>query len=119
MERSRPSILVIDDDPGIRHLIALAVTGSGYDVVETDGAGIEALQGDYAAVLLDVRLGERSASDVLRAAPWLERRPLIVMTAGPEDREALARLPDHTLLPKPFDLTTLDDAIATARAGDD
>jgi DNA-binding response OmpR family regulator len=113
-ERTRPRVLVVDDDAGIRQLITLAVNSSGYEAVASDGHGVDALEDDFAAVLLDVRLGDRSATDVLREAPWLTDRPLIVMTAGAEDREALMALPEHTLLRKPFDLKALDEAIEVA-----
>lgn len=112
---NRPRILVIEDDPGIRHLIDLAVTATGYDVVASDGHDVAPLEGDFAVVLLDIRLGQRTAADVLDEAPWLTDRPLIVMTAGAEDRDALVSLPSHTLLRKPFDLTALDEAIAEVR----
>jgi DNA-binding response OmpR family regulator len=113
---TRGRILVVDDDLGIRQMITLALGDAGFDVVPSDGEGVAQLGSDFAAVILDLRLGRHSALDVLREAPALVQRPLVIMTAASEERLALDGLPSHTLLPKPFDLGSLEEAITTARA---
>jgi CheY-like chemotaxis protein len=112
-------ILVADDDPDMRDLIAATLTADGYDVVEArDGAELLTKlaadsvvhRGDeFRLVLSDVRMPLISGLEVARrlcAANFAT--PFVLMTAFGDAtlRENAARLGVH-LLEKPFDLDDL------------
>ncbi len=96
-------------------MVALALSELGYEVVVSDGRDILSLGSDFDVVLLDVRLRDRTAGDVLAAAPLLAERPLVVMTAAHESVGDLGELPDHSLLAKPFDLSDLEATVEAVR----
>lgn len=104
-------ILVIEDDPNVRHAVAEALQDAGLRVdVAVDGAdGLDRLRrgAPPAVILLDLRaprLGGEAFLRALRADAGLEHIPVITMTAsatpepGPEVRAQLQ---------KPFDLGDL------------
>jgi CheY-like chemotaxis protein len=108
-------ILVIEDDPGIRQMLGLALESLGHRVRLSDGRGPVVIEG-VDAVIMDLRLGDRTALDVLAAQPELRTRPLILATAderGPVQRA----VPEATVLRKPFDLEVLERMLDDALAG--
>ena len=102
------NILLIDDDPGLRKSIRLALTTIGHRVTEASN-GTEALQtlGHrlFDMAFLDLRLGEERGLDVLpellRLAPGL---PVVVITAYATIQTAVEamRRGAFDFLPKPF-----------------
>ena len=106
-------IMVCDDDPDIQALIAAVLTDAGYPVASCDrGADLLArcAQTRPVAVLLDLRLGERSGFDCLkelRAAG--STLPVIAMSA--DNRAALAQEVIDAgfaeFVPKPIQLARL------------
>lgn len=110
------TVLVVDDDAGIRNMLRLALTGAGYDVRVTDGRDAPE-SGPYDVVLLDVRLGSGTAHDLLAAHPELADRPIIAMTAAASPAAAVDGLPAAAVLRKPFDLDALEAAVNDAVAG--
>jgi DNA-binding NtrC family response regulator len=107
------TVLVVDDDPGIRQMLRLALESAGYVVRVDDGRGPLDLPG-VDVVLLDVRLGSATAQDLLSAHPDLAERPIVAMTASGSPRSAVDGLPAREVLAKPFDLDALEDAIDRA-----
>ena len=110
-------VLVIDDDAGIRQMLALALGESGFEVALSDGVRVEGAAGAD-VVLLDVRLGNRTARQLLAEAPSLMKVPIIVMTATVSADAAIRGLPGITaVVTKPFDLDvierTIRDVLAT------
>ena len=120
-EVSRRQVLLAEDDDDMRSLVAQALRGAGFHVIEArDGSDlvrhIDKLvlnPKEGAAVDLivsDVRLPGRSGLNVLaglRAADWAT--PVILMTAfgdSPLRSEAL-RLGAVTVLDKPFNMSEL------------
>jgi CheY-like chemotaxis protein len=107
-------VLIADDDPGIRRMLAVTLEKEGY---QTAGArdGREALDAMRAGrtdlVLLDLKMPNVTGWEVLaeRALePELRKIPVIVITA--ERGEVVAHIPGDglcALLPKPFDLRKL------------
>ena len=120
MDLADQSILVADDDPGIRLLLVTFLRHQGFRAVEARN-GREALEemraGSADLVILDLAMPEVSGLDVLRARaddPLLRRIPVIVVTAT--RREATPDLVDEqawAVLAKPFDLDAL---LTTVRA---
>lgn len=127
MEARRPLVLVIDDDPTIRGLVASILDGEGYRVnVATNGhAGLEAMLRDPPdAVILDLQMPAldgwsfRAAQLVL---PEVRAVPVIVLTAGGRTTPPAPDLAPTILMTKPFDiphlLAALDQILGPAALG--
>ena len=127
----RPRVLIADDDPGIRRMLAVSLEKEGY---RTAGAcdGREALEamraGQADLVLLDLMMPKVTGWEVLAeraAAPELRKIPVIVITAEQGDRLAkIAKDESCALLTKPFEREALRvlvksclEAAAAAAAG--
>ena len=109
---TRPvKVLVIDDDPGIRQMLALALGEAGFEVAVSDGHRVEdGAQTDV--VLLDVRLGNWNARQLLDQVPSLTAKPIIVMTATVAPDEAARGLAGvAAIVRKPFDLDVMERTI--------
>jgi DNA-binding response OmpR family regulator len=109
----RPSILLVEDEPGIVDFVRRGMEAEGFEVrAEHDGAEGErrALQESFDAVVLDLMLPSRGGIEVLaalRAAkPTL---PVIVLTAKGEVEDRVAGLDAGAVdyLVKPFSLAEL------------
>jgi CheY-like chemotaxis protein len=81
----RKSILVVDDEPGMRALFSFMLGAKGYEV-RTAGSGDEALQNvkssPYDLVFLDVRMPYMNGVEVLRALKQLRPNISVVMMTG-------------------------------------
>ncbi|MBL8114370.1 MAG: PAS domain S-box protein [Acidobacteria bacterium] len=116
----RPRVVVLDDEPELRHFLEKALRKGGYEPVlcETSGEALEAMKrDDVSAAVLDVVLPGESGLALLsrvRMDPQLARVGVVLMSglAGPPD-EADA-FPDATFLPKPFDVHQLLGALQEA-----
>ena len=107
------AVLVVEDEPLLRDLVAEVLRDEGYAVV-TAGDGreaIDALERERPQlVLMDVMmptLDGRAAYRAMRARPDLPAVPVVLMSAavGPERLDPTI----SAFLPKPFDL---DDLLA-------
>ena len=113
-------ILVVDDDAGIRTVLAHALRRTGYEVATMGSVAelLAALRSDDAdAVLCDVVLPDGSGIDAIpRAKAIRPNVPVIVMSAQNTFATAIkaAERGAYDYLPKPFDI---DELLAlTARA---
>jgi two-component system response regulator RegX3 len=82
-------ILLVDDDPGVRDVVAFTLRRDGFEVdEERDGlAALEAgRSGRYSIVVLDVMLPGMSGTDVCRALRAESDVPILMLTA--RDAEA-------------------------------
>lgn len=87
---SRPSILLVDDDPAVRSSISFALEIEGFDVAAFESAeevvGRE-MSRRYACVVIDQRL---PGMDGLSLLAWLhasgEQAPAIIITSNPTPR---------------------------------
>lgn len=106
------TVLVVDDDEGIRDFVATALADAGYAVRQAgDGAEALALVDRHRpdVILLDMRMpimdGRRFA------AAYRERHdheaPLVCMTAGADDARRAGEIAAAATLAKPFDLEEL------------
>lgn len=113
-------VLVVDDEPPIRALVAKIVERAGHPVdVARDGAeAIEKIEEQhYAVVVLDLMMPN---VDGYALVDYLKNRgdarpAIIVISAG--DTAALRRLDGsvvHSILRKPFDIDVLGDLISAA-----
>jgi two-component system chemotaxis response regulator CheY len=120
-------VLVVDDSPILRRMIARTLEGGGLPVAElreaADGsAALEAMR-DHAfdLVLMDVampNLDGISALRTLRAAPATRTTPVVIVsTEGSAPRLAEIAELGATFVRKPFTAEGLFDAIAQAIRG--
>jgi len=129
-----PRILLVEDDPEMRRMLAVLLRRDGYGVTEVaDGdealewLGTGLLDGEPsripALIVSDVRLPSLSGLDILAGARlWPRRIPVILITGfGDEDLHEQARaLGAVCVLDKPFPISSLRSAVRFAlRAPDD
>ena len=107
------TILLVDDDPGVRGVTSAQLSDLGYEVLEAGNAAeamacLEA-RADVDAILSDVAMpgteGLALAAEIRRRWPGL---PILFMT-GHADRD---RLLDEAVIDKPFTLRALASALA-------
>lgn len=107
-----PRVLVVEDEPAIRDVIALVLTDDGCEVRARNG-GRDALrllrrwQPDV--VVLDLRLPDQEGETFLHACREYVagETPILVMSASPGLDHHAARLGVDGILPKPFDIDDL------------
>jgi len=112
-------VLVVDDEPAIRALVAKIVDRAGYPV-DTARDGAEAIEKlatqQYAVIVLDLMMPNVDGYALIEHMKQQQerRRPaIIVISAG--DSASLRRLDGsvvHSILRKPFDIDVLGDLIA-------
>jgi DNA-binding NtrC family response regulator len=110
------TVMVIDDDEGVREAIGLALASEGYDVrYARDGReGLEALSGHPAdLIIVDMRMPDVDGGNFCRSyAQAGGTSPVILMSARPE-HDAAADLPGVVeAVTKPFDLEYLLELVA-------
>jgi CheY-like chemotaxis protein len=105
-------ILVIDDDEGIREMIALVLTDEGYLVhTARDGQEALAILADAAPdiILLDMRMATMDGWEFAARYRRMEgaRAALVVMTAARDAAARAVEVAADGCLVKPFDLDAL------------
>jgi DNA-binding response OmpR family regulator len=106
-------VTIIDDDPDLRQLIAIALRAAGYQVgIKADGADYTS-QNDALADLfiIDIDLGGISGLDICRKLKEKQEGktiPVVILISANPDLRALAEevCADDTL-PKPFNAKQL------------
>jgi two-component system, OmpR family, response regulator len=125
-ETLAPTVLLIEDEPGILDFVSRGLGAAGF-TVETDSDGLSgerrALRGSFDAIVLDLMLPGRNGLEILqtlhRAKPTL---PVIVLTARGEVEDRVGGLEAGAIdyLVKPFSLAELTARIrAHLRAAKD
>jgi two-component system, OmpR family, response regulator RegX3 len=92
---AQPSVLVVDDDPGVLDVVAFTLRREGFDVdEERDGrTALDAARArDYDIVILDVMLPEVSGTDVCRALRAESDVPIVMLTARDAERDRVLGL---------------------------
>ncbi len=114
-----PTLLIVDDEEGPRHSLRM-VFRQDFNVhaVDTaDQALAYARQNPVQIAILDIRMAGKSGIDVLRGLKSIDARIEIIMLTAYETietaRQAL-RLGACDYLSKPFDLSTIREAVARA-----
>lgn len=102
-----PDILVVDDDPGLRELLAEYLTTHGLTTVTADDgpSGLAAAEaGGHDLVVLDVMLPGMDGLAVLRALRASSAVPVIMLTARGDDVDRIVglELGADDYLAKPF-----------------
>jgi DNA-binding NtrC family response regulator len=114
-------VLVVDDEPLVRWMVAETLGASGYEIEAAgDGAtAIHALVNGCSpdVVLLDLRLPDSTDLWLLRRIRQLApEASVILMTAfgTPEVRDEAFRLGAYCVLEKPFEIEELDRLVSSA-----
>jgi CheY-like chemotaxis protein len=113
-------VLVVDDEPAIRALVARIVERSGH-AVDTARDGAEAIERlaerTYAVVVVDLMMPNVDGFSLIEHIKKnLTRRPAIIAVSA-ADSASLRQLDGsvvHSVLRKPFDIDVLGDLITAA-----
>jgi two-component system chemotaxis response regulator CheY len=120
--QQKQTVLVVDDDPEIRKMLALALDRMGFTVSQAaDGrTAIKRLDETRPSLLcIDLMLPESSGYDVcehVNKTPALNGLPILMVSARtmPEDRAQAEELGVRAYLSKPFTQAELKQAVAQA-----
>lgn len=119
-------LLVVDDDPEIRHVARYALEKAGYAVATaaTASEGLERAREERPdAIVVDVVLPDDGISLIerLREEPALVDVPIVCLTGktDPQRVEALKETGVAGILPKPFDPLALADEVSRLVGGPD
>ncbi len=111
------SVLVVDDEPVLRELVAFILIDKGFQVLEAE-SGNAAYQmickGNFDVVVSDVRMPDGSGVDLLtRISAMKKPRPLVFLVSGYSEisLEEARKLGARDLLNKPVDYDKLCQAI--------
>jgi len=118
------TILIADDDEGIRELLRELLDSEGYRVEEASN-GAEAIASIAAnrphAVLMDLMMPVVSgveATSMIKRDPRTASIPVLVMSAGRNIAAMQNEIPADDFIAKPFELSTLIAAIAALTGRD-
>jgi DNA-binding response OmpR family regulator len=111
MSESNGRILLVEDDPLLRHAFRLLLEDAGYSVVEAGTAGeaiAELERQPPTLVILDLGLPDRPGLDVaraMRARPTTREVPVVALTGrtGPEEQRACIEAGCTDFLSKPVE----------------
>ena len=118
-ETGKPRLLVVDDNHELRGLLQQAL-GSEYDVLDSPD-GLDALskilkeKQSYDLIITDLNMPKVNGITLLENLP--STIPTIIISAfidKPEFKQALSRLNPKEILQKPFQMSTLRQAIKNA-----
>jgi CheY-like chemotaxis protein len=122
-EASPPVVLIVDDEPAVRALLARALGVDGYELLLAESAS-EALElmirtGSILSVaVVDLHLGETDGVSLAQLLRRMQPGLTVLFTTGYGEEEQV-RVPHDPLLPKPFPPATIAqcvrDLLATGR----
>ncbi len=120
--QDKPRILLVDDDPAILLTFTAGLEAEGYpvDAIESTREALTRLANDqYAIVITDIYLDERTGLDILRAAQDYNPGCAVVVITGQGTMETVMRATEggaFEYLAKPFDLTRLLETLHKAES---
>ena len=118
------TVLVVDDEPAVRRVVARSLAQHGFTVLEAeDGAEaveiFEARAGEIGCILLDITMPRMSGQDAFEAIQRIRPGVPVVLMTGYE-QDIVSRFPESSLagfLQKPFELSALHAAVCAAMTG--
>lgn len=106
-------ILVVDDEPEFRHILAMVLTEMGHEV-STASSGRQALakirENPPDILFLDIKMPQMTGLECLRRLSKLKRKLVVVVMTGYADIESARetmRLGADEFISKPFDIDDL------------
>jgi DNA-binding response OmpR family regulator len=110
---SRPLVLIVEDDLGVRDPLEKFLTLHGFDVVTADSAdrALDAINDRRPdAAVIDLRLPQGSGREVIVSIP--PPTPIVIFSAAPEESARLDQMrPNTRLILKPFSLLMLVETL--------
>ena len=105
-------VLVVEDDPAIRQLIAFALSDEGYEVEEAANGrtALERVERQHPdLIILDMKMPEMDGWQFARLyrARYDHRVPIIVLTAARDAAQRSGDIEAEDYVAKPFDLDQL------------
>lgn len=120
MNENPISVLVVDDEPVLRELVAFILIDKGFQVLEAE-SGDAAFQlickHDFDVVVSDVRMPNGSGVELLtRISHMTKRKPMVFLVSGYSEisLEEARKLGARDLLNKPVDYDKLCQAIISS-----
>lgn len=116
------NILVVDDEPGIRHMVSFELSARGYKVHTAD-SGVKALEilgaEPVDLVITDMRMPVMDGLDtVITLRKTHPSLPVILMTGFIEERvQKVMEYNIHSCLQKPFTLDQMAELVTSALDG--
>lgn len=114
-----PSVLIVDDDPGIRPLLSAVCTRIGFEC-DSASDGVEAVEKIQAKhfdlVLLDLMMPRMNGYEVIDFLRSTKHPPKVIVLTAQGTRQTSTIEPDAMIgavLHKPFDLEALVEVIKT------
>ena len=109
---NKPFVLVVEDDPAVRNLIATTLETQGYKFHTAptgEAAILEAVSHNPDVVLLDLGLPDIDGIDIIRKIRSWSQMPIIVISARSEDTDKIDALDAGAddYLTKPFSVEEL------------
>ena len=120
MAQKKMHILVVDDELSMRELLEYMLNKEGYRVTcaENGQAAIKMMEKDnYDLLLCDIRLGDITGLDVLRASTANNSDCVVILISAYASTETAVEAMNegaYDYVPKPFDKDELMDTISTA-----
>ncbi len=117
---SQPNILIVDDELSMRELLEIMLSREGYLVAcaENGQRAISMIsESDYDLILCDIRLGDISGIDVLRAAKAKNQNSVVIMISAYATAETAVEAMNegaYDYVPKPFEKDELKHTIKTS-----
>ncbi len=107
----RLKLMIVDDDPEVRTIVAEFLEDFGYDVVQAD-SGREALdlldrQGDVRMIISDIRMPDMSGIELADIATGRQRDLKIILISG----YFVSQQVERRFLRKPFRMRELEAAV--------
>jgi DNA-binding response OmpR family regulator len=112
-----PYVLVIEDDFILRQLVELTLLDAGYRVrtAEDGQAGLKEVADEAPClILLDMKMPRMDGWQFARAyrAQWVDRSPIVVVTAAEDAQRRAADIGASGYLDKPFNVEDLLRVVA-------
>jgi CheY-like chemotaxis protein len=105
-ESQMVSVLVVDDEPGARTMLAMALKGPDI-CVETASSGLDALElvraGDYDWVVSDIKMPKLDGISLSRMIAEESPDTRVILVSAVLGEEELSDLPIAAFCSKPFD----------------
>ncbi|MEE8553255.1 MAG: sigma-54 dependent transcriptional regulator [Desulfobacterales bacterium] len=117
-----PNILVVDDELSMRELLEVMLTRQGYKILcaENGRKAISMIEKtDFDLLLCDIRLGDITGLDVLRASKKKNQNTVVIMISAYATTETAVEAMNegaYDYVPKPFENEELIQTIANALA---
>lgn len=112
MAAGTPHILVVDDNPEIREIIRILLTGEGYEITEAaDGIGAltEIKNYDFDLIILDIMLPSMNGYEVCQKIREQSNAPILFLSARTTDSDKILGFSSggDDYLAKPFSYSEL------------